>query len=181
MLINSNTTQENISSDLGASAEGAATRQADIACAWAEWINGFACWKSFWTLTVSNEHACSRDTFVKRVRTLVQILNRDLYGNHYIRIVGHSYFSHVLGIEYTKNGVIHGHMLVDKPTNFQLAHSVWEKMSGFVFIKAVYDAEKVSRYISKYVSKGEDLELIYKATSHKSPHEPIPFWYANNL
>ena len=178
---NSTISQENISPELGARGEDAATSQADIACAWAEWITDFAVWKSFLTLTVDNDHFCLRDGFIKRVRSLVQVLNKDLFGNHYIRIVGHSYFSHVLGIEYTKNGVIHGHMLVDRPLNFPLVHRFWNSISGFVWLKPVTDISGAARYISKYVSKGDDVELIYKATSHKSPHEPIPFWYSENL
>jgi len=181
MSENSTTLAQSQMSPLAAESGEAGPRQADIACAWAEWVAEFALWKSMITLTVSNKHPCTRDTFIKRVRTLVQILNRDLYGNHYIRMVGHSYFSHILGIEYMTSDVIHGHFLVDRPLNFQLVHDVWEKISGFAFISPVSDIAGVARYVCKYVVKYQDLELIYKSTSHKSPHSPIPFWYSENL
>ena len=177
---NSITSQENILPTIGAGDFVAASSQADIACAWAEWLGEFAVWKSMLTLTVDNDHQCARDTFIKRVRSLVQILNRDLFGSHYIRLVGHSYFSHVLGIEYTQSGVIHGHMLVDRPINFDLTHAVWNKLSGFVFIRQVEDVSGAARYVSKYVVKHEDLVLLYKSTSHRSPAF-VPGWYANNL
>jgi hypothetical protein len=154
--------------------------QADFACKWAEWLQGFADWKSMITLTVDNEHHCTRDTFIKRVRWLVQRLNVDLYGNHYTRIYKHSYFSYVVGIELTSAGVIHAHMLVDRPVNYSLVHTLWNKVSGYVWIKSVTEVSGAARYISKYISKRQDLELMHKSMHHKSPAF-VPSWYADNL
>jgi hypothetical protein len=158
----------------------AAEQARALANSYIEWIENFAEWRTMITLTVSNEHMCSREMFVKRCRALIGALNRDLFGNHYFRICGHSYFSHILGIEYTTLGAIHGHMLVDRPTNYDLVHGWWNKASGFAFIKSVEDVSGAARYISKYVVKHQDLELMYKTRNHKSPAF-TPSWYYDNL
>ena len=153
---------------------------AAAALAYAEWIENFAPWRTMLTLTVSNEHMCSREMFVKRCKSLIHVLNRDLFGNHYFRICGHSYFSHILGIEYTLAGAIHGHMLVDRPIHYDLVHRLWNSMSGYAYIKPVDDLSGAARYISKYVVKRQDLELMYKTRNHKSPAF-APSWYSDNL
>ena len=37
---------------------------------------------------------------------LVRLLNEGSFGRHYTRIVGHAYFSYVLGIEYQRRDVV---------------------------------------------------------------------------
>lgn len=156
-----------------------AARRAALINGYGDWIATLAPWKSFLTLTVANEHSCSRDTLYLRWRSLVQILNRDLYGNHYTRIVGHCYFSYVIGFEYMKSNAVHLHALVDKPINFDLVHRVWNKMSGFAYIKPVYDQQGAAFYLCKYVVKGSDL------IPHKPKKCPLPAfqpsWFADHL
>jgi len=154
--------------------------QVDLVNAYIEWIENFAPWRSMITLTVSNEHTCSRIVFIKRVRSLVQVLNRDLFGKHFFRICGHSYFSHILGIEFTTLGAIHGHMLVDQPINYELVHRFWNSVSGFAFIKPVDDLSAAARYVTKYVVKHQDLEMIYRSRNFKRPAFS-PSWYTDNL
>jgi len=163
-----------------AQAESAATAaRRELLTGYADWIAVFAPWKSFVTLTVSNAHNCSRDTLHRRWRSLVQILNRDLYGNNYTRIVGHSYFSYVIGFEYMRSGAVHLHALIDKPIHFDLVHRVWNKMSGFAYIEPVYDVAGISNYICKYIVKG--MVLFF----HKPRKSPLPSfqpaWFADHL
>jgi hypothetical protein len=133
------------------------------------------------TLTVSNEHMCFKAGLEKRARSLVQILNRDLYGNHYYRFVHHSYFSYVMGMEYTKNGVNHLHMLVDMPIHFDLVHRVWNHMSGFAYIKPITDNKGAADYVCKYVVKGQELTFWKQADKVLPRPAFCPMWYLENL
>lgn len=148
--------------------------------AWQELIAGSADWMFMITLTVSNEHLCGVDAILRRFSTLIQILNRDLLGKHYIKKVGHCYFSYVVGVEYTKNGVVHLHLLVDMPLNFELVHRIWNFVSGFAYIKPVTDKKGVSNYMCKYVAKEQDLIIRIR---HEDLPRPkfLPFWYIDNL
>jgi hypothetical protein len=155
-------------------------RSSAVVHAWQDFINEFADWKSFLTLTVDNDHWCSRDGMEKRWRSLVQILNRDLYGNHYVRMVGHCYFPYVGGFEYTKNNVIHMHVVVGSPVNYPLIHRVWNHMSGFAWLKPVTDNKGVSNYICKYVVKQQDL-IFWKPKLLLPSPAFRPLWYLENL
>lgn len=176
---NSITKSEREWNDAQAESAATAARRAAVINGYADWIVTFAPWRSFVTLTVANEHSCGRDTLYRRWRSLVQILNRDLYGNHYTRIVGHSYFSYVVGFEYMKSNAVHLHALIDKPIHFDLVHRVWNKISGFAFIEPVFDLQGAAFYICKYIVKGED--LIF----HKPKKSPLPSfqpsWFSDHL
>jgi len=145
---------------------------------WAVYLAGLTKWTSFWTLTFSEAdrtHEVSRDESEFLWRRLVQVLNRDLYRNHYVRIVGHSYFSYALAFEYQIRGAIHMHALVDRVTNWELANDVWRHMAGIIKIKPVYDGLKVAKYLCKYVTKGGDIKL-YVAKKFKPPSFK-PMWF----
>ncbi len=129
-----------------------------IADAEQEWIAKEKIWKSLITLTFKDE--IPEDIAKKRFLRLVQVLNKDCFGSHYTRIVRHSYFSYVLGIELQIRGVIHFHVLVDRPINFQLLHDYWNR-SGFAWIDKVEDMEKAIRYVTKYVVKGGQLDHYF--------------------
>lgn len=141
----------------------------------AYYVQEFAHWHSMVTLTMDNEHLCSRDKFYERIKFLIRCLNKDLYGHNYIRSIGHSYFSYVLGFELTTNQVLHAHMLVSHPIDFSMVHKIWNKISGFAYITKVDNREKASRYISKYVTKDGDL-IFFKS---KGAHPPLvyPSWW----
>jgi len=157
----------------------AASARRELISAYADWMAVFAPWKSFVTLTVSNAHSCSKDGLHRRWRSLVQILNRDLYGNHYTRIVGHCYFSYVIGFEFTKSGAVHLHALVDKPINFELVHRVWNKMSGFAYIEPVYDLPGIAGYMCKYIVKHGDL-IFHRPVKSPLPSF-VPLWFSDHL
>jgi len=140
---------------------------------WSQYVYEFADWKSFLTLTFERE--LSRETVYKYWRTLVQFLNKDLFGNHYTRIVGHSYFSYALCFEKQERGAYHLHALVDDRLNFNLCHYFWRKVAGFLWIVPAKDKQAVSIYVSKYVVKEGDLEM-YKLSKYKRPSK-VPSWY----
>lgn len=149
------------------------TNKNELREGWEIWVKGFADWKSFLTLTFRD--IVTRDQSENQFRYLLQVLNRDLFGNHYTRIVGHSYFAYVSAWEHQKRGALHLHVLVDRPINFRLVHTVWNKMAGFAWIEPVKDLDTTVSYISKYVSKGGDLS-VHKPLKVKEPAFK-PMWY----
>jgi hypothetical protein len=146
--------------------------------AWVHWISEQREWKNFLTLTFRDE--ITQEAALAKYYRLVRLLNRRLFGSHYTRIVGHSYFSYVIGIERQTRGVLHLHCLVDRPIDYSFIHKVWNEWAGFVWIEKVGTADRdVIYYISKYISKGGEL-LPYFAdlrTSNRVPNS-LPIWWS---
>ena len=149
------------------------TAKTTIREGWEGYIRELATWQSFVTLTFRDIVAVERLEF--NWRYLVQRLNSNLFGNHYTRIVGHSYFAYAMGIEAQKRGALHAHALVDRRINFELVHSLWGAMAGFAFIKPVDDQDTAISYLSKYVTKGGEI-AVYKPVKVKEPAFK-PLWY----
>lgn len=146
----------------------------ELSSCWATYTKDFAPWKSFLTLTF--REIVTRDQAEHMWRFLVQVMNQELYGNHYVRIVGHSYFSYVAGFEYQKRGALHMHVLVDQPIHFSFVHSIWNKMAGWAWIEPVTDLEKAVNYVSKYVVKDGEL-VVWKQRNFKLPSF-VPLWFS---
>lgn len=140
---------------------------------WSSFLSAQADWKLFLTVTFRDFH--SREMVTKKIRSLVQILNRDLFGNHYTRIVGHSYFAYAYALENQKRGALHVHWLVDRPVRFELIHSVMKIWDGHCQGVVVSDMSQVS-YVAKYVTKGGDVE-VYKPRVYKNPSF-VPMWFS---
>ena len=150
----------------------------DLQNSWSEYVANFAKWESFWSLTFADRdrtHDVTRTEAEFLWRRLVQALNTDLFGNHYTRIVEHCYFAYALAFEYQTRGTLHMHALVDRRTNWELINRLWRQMAGIAKIKPVENVEGVSRYISKYVTKGGDV-VMYRPKKYKEPTFK-PLWY----
>lgn len=141
---------------------------------WVQYTRDFAPWKFFITLTFRDY--VTRDQAEHLWRFMVQVMNQDLYGNHYCRIVGHSYFSYVAGFEYQKRGALHMHVLVDQPIHFSLVHSIWNKCAGWAWIEPIKDLDRAVSYVSKYVVKDGEL-MVWKQRKFKRPSFE-PFWFS---
>jgi len=140
---------------------------------WETYLGEFAQWKHYLTLTFRDE--VYPDIAMSKYMQLVNQLNKSLYGSNYVRKYGHSYFSYLLGIEYQKRGVIHFHVLIDKPIDYALAHKIWNKIAGFAWIEPIENPEALISYCTKYVIKGGDL-LPYRSKNKKSPNN-LPYWW----
>lgn len=137
------------------------------------WILDLANWKAFLTLTFEDD--TPYDIAITKFKLLVRELNKDLFGKHYTKIVKHSYFSYVLGIEYQTRGVIHFHALADRPVNFDKIHKLWNDWSGFAWIGNIRNKYDCVKYIAKYILKGGQIE-VYKAKKQYIP-KVIPHWW----
>ncbi len=141
-----------------------------------EWLTYVCGWRNFLTLTFKEIRPPDKAylTFLRLVRTL----NEDLFGDHYTRIVHHSYFNYLLGMEFTRSReVCHFHVLTDRPMDYQLIHSWWNKAAGICWIEQVRDTMKTLRYVTKYVCKGGDENIkVYLTSNHRVPR-PLPSWW----
>jgi len=137
-----------------------------VANSQAEWLYKLADWKIYFTLTFRDPRP--GDVCDRFYRRLVQFLNRDAFGNRYVRKVGHSYFSYVLATEYQKRDVIHFHGLTDKPINFDLLHTYWNRVAGFAWVQPIRSVDDVTHYCSKYCVKGGQVN-IYLADKSRTP------------
>lgn len=150
---------------------------------WTEYVSDFADWKTFLTLTFEQSdrtHDVTQTEAQFNFRRLVQVLNTDLYGHHYTRIVGHSYFAYALAFEPHKSGLLHLHALLDNRTNWSLIMRYWQGDKrpfhfGIANISRVSDIGQSAKYICKYVTKGGEL-VLYKPKKLKEP-KFSPLWY----
>jgi len=142
---------------------------------YSEWLTNLSDWSTFITLTFRNP--IGYDPGLNKFKSLIQILNRDVFGKRYSRIVGHSYFSYILCPEYQQRDVLHFHALVYRPVNYQLIHDVWNNWAGFAQTKRIRNSNAAIRYANKYAIKDDDI-YVYKT---KRFYEPIsyPKWWSN--
>ncbi|MBN1182210.1 MAG: hypothetical protein JXB49_07975 [Bacteroidales bacterium] len=137
------------------------------------WILPLADWKVGATLTFRDEKPV--DVALSYWKRLIRALNKDAFGNHYVNIVKHSYFSYAYGIEYQKRDVIHFHAIMDKPINFKLIHKFWNAWAGYAWTDIVKSHLGFVSYISKYNLKGGQVES-YKAIKDFVP-QVVPDWW----
>lgn len=156
------------------------TMKIELGQNWAEWIQSFASWKLFLTLTFSQadrHYSVSQEQVDWYWRTYVRVQNKDLLGNNYTRKVGHSYFPYILAVEPHRSGHLHAHALVGLPINLDLFHMYWNKVAGFEKVEHVREEnEKLSRYLSKYIVKG-GLLYPYKPMKPVKLPDFLPYWW----
>ena len=140
------------------------------------WLEKLKNWKTYLTLTF--KEITPPDVARSKFNHLVQVLNRDAFGKHYVRKVGHSYFSYVLAMEYQQRGVVHFHTLADRPINFDLVHRYWNCAAGFAWVEPVKSQGDVVGYCSKYISKGGEVD-IFESESSRTPMlgRLPPYWW----
>lgn len=140
---------------------------------WVNFLSVGAVWTGFYTITFADFH--SQFMVEKRMKSLIQILNRDLFGKNYTHYVGHSYFSYAYALEYQSRGALHIHFLADKPLHYDLARYVCKKWDAFFHTKKVGEERASVEYISKYTSKGGEV-VVYKSLCDRLP-KFLPMWY----
>jgi len=145
----------------------------DLKNSYVDFVMSLAPWKSFLTLTFKDP--VGGDVAMAKFKSLVSLLNRRLYGKSYTRKVGHSYFSYCQGIENQRRDVVHFHVLVDKPIDFQLIHTWWNAVAGFAWITPIEDFAAVVSYVTKYVVKDGEVFLF----KNKKTALPVlrPIWW----
>jgi hypothetical protein len=138
-----------------------------------EWLLPLRPWSIFITLTFRDEKP--PDVAKALLRRLIRTLNQDVFGKHYVKKVGHSYFSYIYAIEYQRRDVVHFHVLIDRPVNFDRIHILWNSWAGFAWTEIVKDPIDVIDYVCKYICKGGEV-YPYIAKKEFSP-DVLPYWW----
>jgi len=117
-----------------------------------------------WFCTFTFKTSPHPEAAFKTFRHFINLINRKLYGS---RAQKKGLSVHwALALEYHKSGVIHFHALigdnVDLNERFSRieASNIWRELAGFNLIDPIDDKLlAVTNYVSKYISKGGEIEL----------------------
>jgi hypothetical protein len=169
----------------GASNDVYVVRIEKTACLQDEWINWVSkqrIWKHFVSMTYREE--ITQEAALAMWYRFIRLLNRRVFGDHYTRIVHHSYFSYVLGIERQTRGVLHFHVLIDRPIDYAFIHKVWNDWAGFSWIEQIKPESNRDAifYVSKYVVKGGELLPYFtdrQTTLMVPPARPL--WWSEDV
>ena len=143
------------------------------------WVFGLANWKSFLSLTFRDEK--TPDVANSLFQWFIRETNKHVFGKHYTRKVGHSYFSYVFGLEYQTRDVVHFHALVDKPIDFSFVHKVWGERCGFAWIDGNLKSKAaVVNYVCKYCVKGGQIDTFVNKNNVVPDHLP-DWWKDENI
>ena len=132
--------------------------------AWREFIGRYPM-QWFSTFTFKEDVHPERAT--KLFRLFVRKLNRHLYGNHFER-KGQQGVFWVLAWEYQKRGVLHFHSLLGDVEDLNIRArrlhwmDQWEALgppAGFARIEKIESQDAVRNYVTKYVTKGGQIDL----------------------
>jgi hypothetical protein len=126
----------------------------------AEWLGSQTVWTTFITFTFKDE--VTQESAIRALRRFIRLANEIQYGNNYTRKVSHSYFQYACGLERQERGVIHFHMCIDRPINYQWVHTYWGMHHGFAWIEKITDQHKSLSYCLKYAVKDGDLFIYLK-------------------
>lgn len=157
------------------------TETIELKKASAEWIASLHDWTTFNTLTFREPR--EPDVAWYYYRRLLQVLNIDAFGKHYIRKVGHCYYPYVVAMEYQKREVVHFHFLCDRPLHFDLIHGWWGAAAGFAYLEKIDKFMSTMDYMTKYETKSDSGFLVYENLVDKTPliKGPVncvrPWWW----
>jgi hypothetical protein len=114
-------------------------------------------WEWFGTLTF--RHDVHPEMADRRLRLFISKLNRRRYGPRWWKHGQGIWW--VRALEYQQRGVVHLHVLLAgiEGVPRQTAIRCWRELAGFAKIEPIRNAAAVTRYVSKYVPRGGDLEF----------------------
>jgi hypothetical protein len=78
-------------------------------------------------------------------------------------------------MEYQKRDVVHFHVMVDQPVNFERIHTLWNSWAGFAHTDIIKDKNDVVNYVCKYIVKGGEI-YPFLAKKEFTP-KVLPYWW----
>src|SRR5882724_4009699 len=123
------------------------------------WIALLGRWQWEWFCTFTFRDLVHPEAADKRFRVLISQANRVLYGTMwYKRRQGLRW---VRALEFQKRDVIHYHALLAGVEDLRRLFWMdrWHELAGYARIEPIESAAAVSRYVSKYVVKGGEIDL----------------------
>jgi hypothetical protein len=123
------------------------------------WIALLGRWEWEWFCTFTFRDLVHPEAADKRFRVLISQANRVLWGvRWYQRQQGLRW---VRALEYQKRDVIHYHALLTGVQDLRRLFWMdrWHELAGYARIEPIESAAAVSRYVSKYVVKGGEIDM----------------------
>ena len=123
------------------------------------WIALLGRWEWEWFCTFTFRDLVHPEAADKRFRVLISQANRVLFGVRWAQY-GRG-LRWVRALEYQKRDVIHYHALLAGVEDLRRLYWMdrWHELAGYARIEPIESAAAVSRYVSKYVVKGGEIEL----------------------
>ena len=146
-----------------------------LAQAWREFISRFP---MQWFCTFTFTEDVHPERAGKLFRLFIRQLNRELYGSHFERRGREGVFW-VLAWEYQRRGVLHFHALLGdvEDLNVRARRLDWMDHwqgygppAGFARIEAIESQDAVRDYVTKYVTKGGQIDLSRSLRSFAQQH-----------
>ena len=129
------------------------------------WIGFIGRYEWHWFCTMTFRDFVHPEAADKRFRLFTSKLNRMLFGPRWSR-KAHLTVYWARGMEYQKRGVLHFHALIGcrgKNLNHHAIRkyweSIWNELSGYARIEKVRSEQDAARYVTKYVTKGGQIDL----------------------
>jgi hypothetical protein len=145
-----------------------------------KWLVGKASWRNFVTLTYSEQKGGGRgwEQHESAVHWLIDSINRYVYGPHYKRKVGKSYFSYARGVELqSERQIFHDHWVTSHPLPYRFIHRLWNAHCGFARIDQLRGSpEAALNYVLKYSLKGGETEIQLARYPERVPAFPFRWW-----
>ena len=133
----------------------------DLRAAWASYLTTYP-WQWFVTLTFKDE--VHPEAARKRYGRWIDYVNRQAYGSRYRKRTKGVFWA--LAAEPQKRGVLHYHALVGDVENLNNrvsrkdARNRWYEIEGIGRVDPItHTMGAVTNYVSKYITKGGDIEL----------------------
>jgi len=125
--------------------------------AWCEFLGR---WEWQWFCTLTFRDSIHPEAANKSFRYFISKLNRQLYGPRWFK-KAHGGIPWIRALEYQRRDVIHFHALFANVENLRrlTCMDMWDEIGGFARIEAIKDKWLVRRYVTKYCSKGGEIDL----------------------
>ena len=141
------------------------------------WISLLSRYSFDWFATFTFRFDTHPEAAYKRFRYWVHVFNQSLHGRRYEK---HGLGMHwVNALEWQRRGVVHFHaMLGDSRSLEEMAYkrawkNFWYELAGFCDIQLIDDQVDVAAYVSKYVTKGGELELSANLASYSQQYSLV--------
>jgi len=123
------------------------------------WIALLGRWEWEWFCTFTFRDMVHPEAADKRFRVLISQANRVLYGHRWHKKGQGLRWCRAL--EYQKRDVIHYHALIAGVQDLRRLTWMdrWHELAGYARIEPIESSAAVSRYVSKYVVKGGEIDL----------------------
>lgn len=148
---------------------------------WVHLVLGFSTWLSFLSLTIDSKRrpGMTAGRLEALWRRQLVVLNTDLYGARYHRLVGRSYFGFAKVVEKQRRGEWHLHALVDRRIHFQLLHDWWNRHGGYAWIEPVSDQTGSAVELCKYIVKSDQEPDLFRCSRPDRRPAFEPLWFSD--